>query len=168
MSTSAQAIHTSVYPRLPTPLDPATIELLFSPRRPELEWVQSITHAGDTQVWLLILLKGFEVLGYFPATQDIPDSVLQHVATQCGSRVPSTRVVERRTLYRHHQRIRLYLQVSPWRGQGRHLIETTMEDVARIRSQSRGSDQCGYRIPGDCSHRVTRVEYTQASSWQCQ
>lgn len=132
MSSPQQPQPTIIYPRFPAPLDQATVESLFTPRA-ELEWAMSVTRSGDSRVWLLTFLKSFEILGYFPATSDVPTLVLQHVASACCSPRPVERVLAPRTLYRNHRRVRRYLGISAWSSAGHRVAQDAMESAAQAR-----------------------------------
>src|SRR3546814_2508532 len=63
------------------------------------------------------LLKSFQRLGYFPDTKDIPPVIVGHHRkflclpedVKCGYGHNSG-------LYRHHERIRTYLGIKPWKN----------------------------------------------------
>ena len=72
---------------------------------------------------LLILLKSFQRLGYFPKLDEVPLDIVQHIRkslTLNEQIIPGYE--EPRTLYRHHQTIREYLRVTPWNQNARRLV----------------------------------------------
>ena len=80
----------------------------FSPSAVEIAWAEQLTR--NLKLCLLINLKVFQYLGYFPSHNDIPAPILTHVQTQLKAKktVPIT-YKDLGTLYRHRQLIRDYL-----------------------------------------------------------
>ena len=102
----------------------------FSPSAVEIAWAEQLTR--NLKLCLLINLKVFQYLGYFPSHNDIPAPILTHVQTQLKAKktVPIT-YKDLGTLYRHRQLIRDYLQILPW---GRGALRVALRKVAELAS----------------------------------
>lgn len=75
------AIHETAYPR--TRSNPTDRELneLFTPTPADLAFARRHTKSAISRLGLLVLLKTFQRLGYFPNLAAIPPRIVQHIAT---------------------------------------------------------------------------------------
>ena len=92
------------------------LQASFSPRPEEIEWAQGYARRADRCLSLLVLLKCFQFLRHFPAVEEIPAEVVEHVSATFGM-PPATTITypaAHRALYRHHQAIRTLLGVKPY------------------------------------------------------
>jgi TnpA family transposase len=75
------AIHETAYPR--TRSNPTDRELneLFTPTPADIAFARRHTKSAVSRLGLLVLLKTFQRLGYFPNWAAIPPRIVQHIAT---------------------------------------------------------------------------------------
>lgn len=111
------SIERTAYPRFKRIPSARELESLYTLTTDELGFARSIARKALPQFGLLLLLKAFQRLGYFPAVDEIPAAIVQYVRAAAGIDPETSPVyVEPRTLYRHHQAIRERLGV-PCLGQ---------------------------------------------------
>lgn len=110
------SIERTAYPRFPRTLTLKDLQASFTPRAEEIEWASRYARRPDRCLSLLVLLKCFQFLRYFPAPEAIPSAVVEHVAATLGMQ-PTTNVLQYPesldSLYRHHRAIRELLHVQP-------------------------------------------------------
>lgn len=110
------SIERTAYPRFPRTLTLKDLQASFSPRPEEAEWAQNFSRSPDRRLALLVLLKCFQFLRYFPALEAIPADVVEHVSAMLA--MPSKQKIEypagHTALYRHHKAIRALLGVKPY------------------------------------------------------
>lgn len=123
-----------VYPQLPKNIDSDDIETFFALSQQDKEWVKSLTYSGDTRIAFLCLLGGFQSLGYFPDLSDLSPRVIKHIAEAADANPPLLLLLNKRTLYRHHRKIRRYLGVSAWNKESRHKALESMKKTVVTRS----------------------------------
>ena len=126
------SIERTAYPRFKRSLTPQLLHALYTPADDELTFAQKTARSLTSQLSLLVLLKSFQQLGYFPKISDVPVAIVNHLRN-CLSLIPAIEpgYEETRTLYRHHQAIRDYLRVSPWgTGASRLAIKAVSEAAA--------------------------------------
>nr|WP_277398526.1 DUF4158 domain-containing protein [Burkholderia sp. Ac-20353] len=81
----------TAYPRFPEVLAPRELQTGYTPLPDELEWVRRSTRGERPRLGLLVLLKVFQQLHYFPPLDTIPIAIVGHVrqppisATPCSS-----------------------------------------------------------------------------------
>jgi TnpA family transposase len=80
-----------------------------------------------------VLLKAFQRLGYFPRLQDVPFPVLAHIRSCLRLSPDTTLEVTPRTLYKHHQAIREFLQVTAWGSEARHVAIAAVHQAAQAK-----------------------------------
>jgi hypothetical protein len=128
-------IERSVYRTLKQNFTSQEIFAIFSPSAAEIEWAKANTRS--LTLCLLVNLKIFQYLGYFPAYNDIPSTIITHIRTAIGANetVPST-YTDLGTLYKHRQWVRDFLHVLPWDKNAFHIAIQRTEALARIMENS--------------------------------
>lgn len=113
------SIERTAYPRFKRSPSARELETLYTPTADELSFARANARKAQPRFGLLLLLKSFQRLGYFPAVDDIPPSIVQHIRAAASIDAESSpSYEEQRTLYRHHQMIRERLGVSAWGEDG--------------------------------------------------
>jgi Domain of unknown function (DUF4158) len=125
------SIERTAYPRFKRSPTPQHLHALYTPTDEELTFARKISRSLTHQLSLLVLLKSFQQLGYFPKLSDVPAAVVGHIRS-CLSLLPAIEPEydEARTLYRHHQAIRDYLRVAPWGDDARRTAIKAVSDAA--------------------------------------
>ena len=127
------SIERTAYPRFKRNPSIRELEALYTPTDDEMHFARIIARKYQPRFGLLLLLKAFQRLGYFPAVDDIPATIVQHVRIAAGidAEIPSL-YAELRTLYRHHQAIRERLGVSAWGEEGLRVASEAMAAAAEV------------------------------------
>ena len=110
------SIERTAYPRFPRVLTLKDLQSSFSPRSEETEWAQNYARRPDRRLALLVQLKCFQFLHYFPLLAEIPAEVVEHVSATLGMPFAQqiTYPAAHTALYRHHKAIRTRLGVKPF------------------------------------------------------
>lgn len=69
----------TAYPRFPEVLAPRDMQACYTPLPDELEWARRSTRGERPRLGLLVLLKVFQQLHYFPPLDTIPAAIVDHV-----------------------------------------------------------------------------------------
>ena len=120
------AIERTAYPRLhrnPTEQD---LAVLYTPTEAELAWVPTIARDAAHRLHLLLWLKCFQRLGYFPDLLTIPTPISDHLRAWLprDADVPLG-YSHARFRYRHQQAVRDYLGVHAYDETARDAISST-------------------------------------------
>lgn len=129
------SIERTAYPRFPRTLTLKDLQTSFTPRPEETEWANRYARRPERRLALLVLLKCFQFLRYFPAVDAIPVEIVEHVSATLGTPpAQSIKYPEARTaLYRHHKAIRDLLGVQPYTdAQTRKLAIRIAQEAAGI------------------------------------
>jgi len=117
------SIERTAYPRFKRTPTPHNLHVLYTPTDAEIAFAQRAARSRPHQLSLLVLLKAFQRLGYFPKLIEVPPAIVSHIRSCLHMEQDvEPRYEEPRTLYRHHQAIRAYLHVTIWGQAARRLI----------------------------------------------
>jgi hypothetical protein len=126
------AIERTAYPRFKRSLSAKDLAEIYTPTAQEYAFVCQAARKSQLRLNLMVLLKVFQRLGYFPRLSDVPLIAVQHI--QAAMRLApelTLHYTSSRTMRAHHQAIRAYLQVIPSGRQTRHLAATAIYDAAQ-------------------------------------
>lgn len=110
------SIERTAYPRFPRTLTLKDLHATFTPRPEEIEWVAGFARSAPRRLALLVNLKCFQFLRYFPAIDAIPAEIVEHISASLGMQpvhaisYPDSNI----SPYRHHKAIRTLLGVTPY------------------------------------------------------
>ncbi len=106
------SIERTAYPRFSRAPSAKELRELYTPTPHDIAFVTTRARGDGPQFALMILLKAFQRLGYFPNPQEIPGAVISHI--RAVMRFPDDLVpdIVSRTLYRYHAVIRAHLEIK--------------------------------------------------------
>jgi len=123
----------TAYPRFKTRLTQAELEQFYTPTDEELAFCANATRLPTTQLGFVVLLKTFQRLGYFVSSKEVPEAIIEHIATVIKSRNDreGLRRYDQSEIRRNHLRlVRRFLDVKPFSAQGKTLLRTTLSEAA--------------------------------------
>src|SRR6266496_3228628 len=99
------SLERTAYPRFSRAPSLKELRELYTPTPHDIAFVTTRARGDSPQFALMILLKAFQRLGYFPNPQEIPGAVISHI--RAVMRFPDDLVpdIVSRTLYRYHAAI---------------------------------------------------------------
>ena len=74
------AIHETAYPRLTENVTVAALQQVYSPSEREIVWSKAHRLNTGSRLLILVFLKCFQRLGYFPLIRDIPKPTISSIA----------------------------------------------------------------------------------------
>jgi len=117
------SIERTAYPRFKRHYTPNELGEIYTPTRIEINFALKVTTGEENYFNLLVLLKVFQRLGYFPQIADIPLAVIDQIRAALHLREDRSFSYQYPpTLSRHKKAIRSYLQVTPFNQKGKALI----------------------------------------------
>lgn len=129
------SIDRTAYPRFKRVVSGRELAESFTPSVEELAWAQTRTQSDQHFLTLLVWLKSYQRLGYFPKLADIPDAVAGHVSLAAGLAGDSV-VAEhdsQRTAAWHRQQIREYVGVVYAPARVRAVAEAAIRAAAQTK-----------------------------------
>jgi len=127
------SIERTAYPRFKRYYTANELKEIYTPTPSEIAFGRTSTTGEDHYLNLIVLLKAFQRLGYFPKLSDIPDAVINYIRTflklppnlDLGYQYPQT-------LSRHKKAIRSYLQVSQFNQETNSFIREIIKQSALV------------------------------------
>jgi TnpA family transposase len=128
--------HETAYPRLKATVTPTDLVEVYTPTAEEFALAVRTSARREARLGLLVLLKTFQRLGYFALTSEVPEPIVRHIAWCLGvERRPDDllRYDRSGTRRRHISIIRRFLDVRPFDGAARCLVEAVVREAARTK-----------------------------------
>ncbi|NJR57228.1 MAG: DUF4158 domain-containing protein [Acaryochloris sp. CRU_2_0] len=127
------AIERTAYPQFKDRPTRKTLTELYTPTPSDIRFARANTRNPSNFLSLVVLLKSFQRLGYFPAPADIPPAIIGHLKSclNVGKRIeltPSTT-----SIHRFQRLIRTYLNVRPYGIEAQQLATTALANAALIK-----------------------------------
>jgi TnpA family transposase len=126
------ALERTAYPRFKRRPTAKELAEVYTPTVEDLAFVRGIARGPTPTLTAMVLLKSFQRLGYMPRLQDVPFAIIGHVRSCLRLPSDTSLDVTPRTLYRHHQSIRDYLQVRGWGRVARHVAVEAAYRAAQV------------------------------------
>lgn len=128
------SIDRTAYPRFSRMVSVGELAEAFTPSVEEVEWARGRTRDAQHLLVLLVWLKSFQRLGYFPKLVDVPEVVAAHL---CGVlELPAGTVLVQdaeRTAKRHRQWVRDRLGVTYEPARVRDIAERAIRDAVQTK-----------------------------------
>jgi TnpA family transposase len=130
------AIHETAYPRIRSNVTDKELVELYTPTEEQLLFADENAQAPVQKLGLLVLLKSFQRLGYFPMLREIPPRVIRHIAGAASlddavlSLENYEKVGSRR---RHTPKIRRLLGINDFRTGGEQVMNEAMRDACQTK-----------------------------------
>jgi hypothetical protein len=126
------AIDRTIYRRMKRSYAPKELIEAYTPTEEERRFVSTMTRNAQNQLNLMLWIKLFPCLGYFPALGEIPTVLMDHVRKALDLAAEVVPGYDHdRTLYRHHQVVREYYQILPYGKEARRVILRTLLRAVR-------------------------------------
>ncbi len=126
------AIDRTIYRRMKRSYTPKELIEAYTPTEEERRFVSTMTRTAQNQLNLMLWLKLFPCLGYFPALDEIPPALVEHVRQALDLAAEVVPGYDHdRTFYRHHQVVREYYQILPYAKEARRVILRTLLRAVR-------------------------------------
>lgn len=127
------SIERTAYPRFKRYFTNFELESVYTPTKAEIAFGYSCTTGQSNFFNLVVFLKVFQRLGYFPKHEKIPYSIVEYIRNSL--KLPSEIVLgynNRKTMSRHRHYIRDYLKVIAFDKQALHLTAVSVYRSAQI------------------------------------
>ncbi|CAA9467709.1 MAG: Mobile element protein [uncultured Rubrobacteraceae bacterium] len=124
-------IERTAYPRFAPRPSARELARLFTPNLRELDLARRATRGGEAgQLALLVMLKGFQRLGYFPKTAEVPGAVVDHLRSRLGLTEEVSAAAPPRSRQRYRDAIRAHLGVKPFGEDARRVATEAIAGAA--------------------------------------
>lgn len=127
MGGGVASIERTAYPRFGRVISTGELSEAFTPTAGELSWARRRTQSDANLLALVVLLKCYQRLGYFPKLAEVPEPVVAHVRESAGLADDVIAVHEAgRTLWRHRDFVRAWVGVVYEPARAREVAEAAI------------------------------------------
>lgn len=126
-------ISRTAYPRFTRAPSVKELREIYTPTSGDIAFVATRARGPSQKFALMILLKVYQRLHYFPDPQTIPGAVISHI--RAVMKLPDDLVpdIAPATLYRYYMALREYLEITTYQGkQVRHVAARAMHQAAQV------------------------------------
>ena len=127
------SIERTAYPRFKRYYTQSELAEIYTPTPTEIAFGLASTQGQVNYFNLIVLLKAFQRLGYFPRLNKIPDQIVNHIRTSL--KLPTELTLgddNLRSLSRQKIAIRAYLGVISFDKEARHKVAQTVYQSALV------------------------------------
>src|SRR5215469_17961774 len=126
------SIERTAYPRFRRSPSKRELRELYTPTPGDEDFIKNTARGPAQKFGLMILLKVYQCLGYFPKPETIPGSVIGHIRAAMNldaALIPD--IASNHTLYRYHKAIRDHLEIQAEGKYIRHVAAQAMHKAAQ-------------------------------------
>lgn len=124
------SIERTAYPRLKKSFTDAELKNFYTPTEDEIYFVENRSNGDDPRLHLLVLLKTFQRLGYFPRIEDVPRQIIKFLRSALQFGRDALPLVSNRTLYKHQSAVSEFLDVTAFDRTARKKAARTVLSAA--------------------------------------
>lgn len=127
------SIERTAYPRFKRYYTPNELKNIYTPTTEDKLFATEYTRNDNNYLNLLVALKSFQRLGYFPKLEQIPLSIINHLKKiLCLSEEVTIGYVNPRTYHRHQHLIREKIKVNKFDNKAQEYLEIKVKEKAYL------------------------------------
>lgn len=127
------SIERTAYPRFKRQFTEKELNEIYTPTKSEIAFAYNTTKGESNILNLVVVLKAFQRLGYFPDLADVPLKIVNHIRSRLKFHSSTALGYEnRKAMYRHRIAIRSFLQVNQYNQNARHIAVKAVSESASI------------------------------------
>lgn len=127
------SIERTAYPRFKRYYTPNELKNIYTPTTEDQLFATEYTRNDNNYLNLLVALKSFQRLGYFPKLEQIPLSIINHIKKiLCLSEEVTIGYVNPRTYHRHQHLIREKIKVNKFDNKAQEYLEIKVKEKAYL------------------------------------
>ncbi len=133
------SIHETAYPRFKPELTQREVEEIYTPTEEEHRFARRTARTAPARLYLMVLLKSVQRLGYFPMLADMPPIIVSFLTKAIGARTIPMREVQAEeksnTRQRFMEAVRSYLKIKPVTGETDAAIHLAATQAAQTKQE---------------------------------
>ncbi|MGI9059667.1 MAG: DUF4158 domain-containing protein [Ktedonobacteraceae bacterium] len=126
------AIERTAYPRFTRAPSVKELRDIYTPTPGDVAFVATKARGPSQKFALMILLKVYQRLHYFPEPQTIPGAVISHIRAVMKLEADLVPDISPATLQRYHVALRKHLEITTLGKQARHVATRAMHTSAQV------------------------------------
>ncbi|GAC1646145.1 MAG: hypothetical protein NVS4B9_38090 [Ktedonobacteraceae bacterium] len=126
------SIERTAYPRFTRAPSVKELRVMYTPTPADVAFVATHARGPAQKFALMILLKVYQRLEYFPELQTIPGAVISHIRAVMQYPPELVPDIASATLYRYYAAIREHLEINSQGKETRHIAARAMHTAAQV------------------------------------
>mgnify|MGYP001606250731 CR=1 FL=1 len=130
------AIHETAYPRIRSSITEKELVEIYTPDKEEIEFINENAKTDASKLGLLVLLKLFQRLGYFPDFNDIPFQIIEYISIAAGFQDIQINIEEYLKMQSrciHTSLIRTFLNIKAFSNGGKEFMIEVMLNASHVK-----------------------------------
>jgi hypothetical protein len=131
------AIHETAYPRIRLNMTEKELSKIYTPNTDDIAFIKNHTYVSIARLELLVLLKAFQRLGYFPSIKKIPLRIINHIAAYADLQGASQGLIKKGSSgsrWRHLPLIRSYIGIKAYSNGGGKIMVNAMIEASQTKN----------------------------------
>jgi len=123
----------TAYPRFKSRLSQTELDRFYTLTDTERSFCDSTARSRSTRLGFVLLLKTYQCLGYFVTSNQVPNAIIEHIATSITNRCDRNSLQQydiSQARRKHLSAVRNFLAVKPFNDDGKALIQQTFNEAA--------------------------------------
>ncbi|EMX0193121.1 Tn3 family transposase [Bacillus cereus] len=126
------SIERTAYPRFKQNLTRKELKEIYTVTYEENQFAHKVARGTIPVFSLLVMLKSFQRLGYFPRPKDIPSVIIHHIRSSLRISNETEPNFRTKSIYRHQKAIREHLQVLPFGKDALHIATNAIYKASQV------------------------------------
>jgi len=127
------SIERTAYPRFKRQFTAKELTEIYTPTKSEIAFAYTTTKGESNILNLVVILKAFQRLGYFPSLTEVPLRIVNHIRSILKFQEYVVLGYEnRKTMFRHRTAIREFLQINQYNQKALHLAVKIVSESAYV------------------------------------
>ncbi len=126
-------LHETIYPRIRSTITEKELKEIYTPTHEEIAFASRYARKPTLRLRLLVMLKVFQRLGYFPRLSEVPQQIIEHITRSAGFHegivLPAD--ASTRPFWRHNSLIRKFLDIESYTKGGAQVMENVLLNTSR-------------------------------------
>lgn len=123
----------TAYPRFKSRLSQTELDRFYTLTDTERNFCDSTARSRSTRLGFVLLLKTYQCLGYFVTSNQVPNVIIEHIASSITHRCDRNSLQQydiSQARRKHLSAVRNFLAVKPFNDNGKALIQKTFNEAA--------------------------------------
>jgi len=133
------SIHETAYPRFKPELTQRELEDIYTPNEDELKFARRYARGVPARLFIIVLLKTVQRLGYFAVLAEVPPPIISFLAKCIGARSVTQKDLHEHeksnTRQRFIENIRAYVNIKPITKETNHAIQVAATQAAQTKQE---------------------------------
>jgi hypothetical protein len=130
------SINETVYPRIKNNISLHELNEIYTPTNDEIAFINKSAKGDTSKLYLLVMLKTFQLLGYFIQIKDVPNQIIKHISSSLSIRVINIHAEKydnSNTKINHTNAISKFLNIKPFGREAKRIAIKVATEASKTK-----------------------------------